>query len=699
MKTPGTPVDFARAGRIVFGVSVVSGVAQVSILRELAAADALATLALAIRLMLAVVLAAYGVGAALAPVLRGRDEARVFSGLGLGVSLYLAGLLFGLLRWLDPGAASGALEPARLALLAAAVAPPFVGFGLVTAHLTARVQASTPERVGPLVAIGIGGTALGLVACHHGAGLVGINGLLLLAALAAWPTLTNRPWVALAATAAIALLPVDARLEELRSAEPGFYAPISARNTTQVYSGWSPHQKIDLYTFEDEVLLGFHNGFWQWWTAAQTDHPHAFPGYRLLYDREWVAGRDVLVIGSGAGMGLLHLEQAQPRSISAVEIDPLVVELSRKSYARFNDSVYERVAVHVQEGRAHLDGSDQRFDLIIYEGSFLTGAHPRVPVSAENHLYTREGLRVALDHLGDSGIGLVLFAGPDVALARVREAARAEGAHVSGLHLRYPGTLWWNLPVLVFGRDAAAVDRVVAKVRAKAGSHARVAPLRLDAGPVTPATDRRPFLYMPELQALRPLALGCAGAATMLLGALVPTRRRRLGGYFALIGAGFVLVQYGLQSHLRSFLGDPVTTAYAALLLLLGGMALGSAKLEASMAWRPPTRWVAAVGLVALSTCLLVGLPFHWSNAAFGLRLAVVSAALVPLGMVLGAFFPLGLRGEDESAAPAAYAWDAAGAVLGFGLFHLIAMPMGIPATLLAGGVAYLGALGLQRWV
>ena len=158
-----------------------------------------------------------------------------------------------------------------------------------------------------------------------------------------------------------------------------------------------------------------------------------------------------------------------------------------------------------------------------------------------------------------------------------------------------------------------------------------------------------------------------------------------------------MLVQYGLQSHLRSFLGDPVTTAYAALLLLLGGMALGSAKLERMLSWPPATRcWVGA-GLLALSTGLLAGLPFHWSSAPFALRLATIAAALVPLGVVLGVFFPLGLRGEDATAAPPAYAWDAAGAVLGFGLFHLVAMPLGIPAALAVGAGAYVGALGLQR--
>ena len=83
----------ARAWRIVFGVSALSGVAQLAILRELSAAYALSTLGLSIRLMIAVVLAAYGVGAALAPALRGRDAQRCFHWLGVGTALYLLALL------------------------------------------------------------------------------------------------------------------------------------------------------------------------------------------------------------------------------------------------------------------------------------------------------------------------------------------------------------------------------------------------------------------------------------------------------------------------------------------------------------------------------------------------------------------------------------------------------------------------------
>ena len=87
--------------------------------------------------------------------------------------------------------------------------------------------------------------------------------------------------------------------------------------------------------------------------------------------------------------------------------------------------------------------------------------------------------------------------------------------------------------------------------------------------------------------------------------------RRRLRGYYFLIGVSFMLVQYGVVSTFRSFFGDPVTTAYAVVLMLLGGMAIGSARLRSFLAWSRLRRYrLAATALLvsgaALSFCFPV---------------------------------------------------------------------------------------------
>lgn len=681
-----------RPFRLVFAATVLSGIAQLAIVRELSANHALSTLDLSVRLITGVVLATYGVGAALVPLTRRFNERRLFAGLGIAIGLYLAALLFALLIWFESSITADALDITHLLVVGILVSPPFVGFGLIVAQLAAGVQAEQPQRLGSFLAVSLAGTALGLMLSHYIAPWVGVNTLLLTAALATMPALFDKLLVAAGAALLLIILPTEQRLETLRDRRPNWVPPVSNNNVDLVYSGWSEYQKIDLYTFEDQILLGCYNGFWQWWVSAQTRHHYSFPGYDLLYAPEWTRGRNVLVIGSGAGMGLLNLEKAQPASVVAVELDPTVLELSRTRFATFNDSVYSRVSAYAMEGRSYLDSTDQRFDLIVYEGSFITSAHPQIPVSAENYLYTREGLQRALDRLEPDGVALVFYAGPREVFERIREQIQAVGAPVESLLLAYSNSFWPDLPVLVFGHDANHVREVMSSVLRNAQSVGKGSSLAPQPTGQPSLTDVRPFLNVapPELRRSFVWVIVATGVA-LLLGLLSPGRKK-LRLYFYCIGAGLMLAQYWLMSWFRSFFGDPVSTSYTVLLLLLVGIAAGSASLERLLAvsrWKSIASILTALGVSILVLALL---PHSLGLSPWPVRLLVVTMALVPLGWVLGAFFPLGLRRQSEDAVPTAYLFDALGAVAGFFIFYHMALWGGLMASAGAAFVAYIVA-------
>lgn len=707
----------ARPWRLVFSTSLLVGVVQVALIRELSAYHALSSVDLSIRLVIAVVIAAHGVGAALAPGIRRVGEQRALVWLGGAMAIYLCSMLLAALWWLEPELSARAVDAPRLLLLGALVSPPFIACGMIVTHVTANVQRQSPGRVGAFIGMSLLGTLVGVILSHHYAQYVGVNSLMILAACCAVPLLLDRNLMAVVAAVVVTALPLESWLESERESRPDFYAPVTADNTTRVFSGWSPHQKVDLYTFRDEVLLGCYNGFWQWWSAARTDHPNAFPGYDLLYDSQWMKGSDVLVIGSGAGMGLLHLEASAPATITAVELDPLVVDLAKGRFAAFNDHIYDRVEVHAMDGRSFLEAPGELFDVIIYEGSFLTATHPRVAVSVENYLYTREGIRAALARLRPGGLGIALYAGPDRAFARVQRAIESEGVAVAALHLMYEGTLWRDLPALVFSRDAARVQEVYRHVlagetgiraeteegtsRVGRGGPATPAgsagPYRVDLDGVEPITDNRPFLYAGKPGELLPLALlVLAGIAALLVGLAVPGRRA-LRGYYFLIGLAFVLVQYGVVSTFRSFFGDPVSTAYAVVLLLLAGMAVGSAQLSAFLGRPAKQRWALAAVALTISVAALAWLPVDLAFSPAPVRLGVAALAVLPGAILLGVFFPLGLRGQPPEAVATAYIFDALGTVVGFLLFYLIALQSGISAAPGVGVLAYCAAWVVLR--
>ncbi len=681
----------ARPWRLVFGASLIAGVVQIALIRELSAYHALSSVGLSIRLVIAVVIAAYGIGAVLSPLIGRFGESRALAALGGALALYLLALLVAGLWWLEPQLSASAVDAFQLLALGVLVAPPFVVCGMVVAHLATNVQQHSPHRIGAFVGLSLVGTIAGVVLSYHYAQWVGVNSLMVLAAACALPLLLDRPIVACAVAALVTVLPLEGWLENQREARPSFFGPVNVENTQRVFSGWSPHQKVDLYTFKDEILLGCYNGFWQWWVAARTDHPNAFPGYALLYDADWIEGRDVLVIGSGAGMGLLHLEASRPRSITAVELDPLVVALSRGAFATFNDRIYDRVEVFAMDGRSFLEATDRSFDVIIYEGSFLTAAHPKVAVSVENYLYTREGIEVALQRLRPSGLGIVAYAGPNRAFGRVIAAIEQQGASVAVLRVVGDDTLWPHMPALIFGRDAERVDGVFEQVLASETS-ARVENYWPDGIESEPITDARPFLYAGAPGELRPLAWMIAGCFVALLFGVRKPKRRRIRAYYFLIGAAFMLVQYGIVSTFRSFLGDPFTTAYAVILLLLGGMALGSARLRVFLAWPRWRQRVCAGMAVLVSAAALSWLPLGLVFTPIGVRLLVAAIAVVPVAVLLGIFFPLGLRGQSHEAVATAYLYDALGTIAGFMLFYLVALQAGTTPPLGVGAIAYAAA-------
>ena len=88
-----------RPWRLVFNASLLVGVVQIALIRELSAYHALSSVDLSIRLVIAVVIAAHGLGAALAPTIERVGERRALAALGLGMAIYLVALLLSTLWW------------------------------------------------------------------------------------------------------------------------------------------------------------------------------------------------------------------------------------------------------------------------------------------------------------------------------------------------------------------------------------------------------------------------------------------------------------------------------------------------------------------------------------------------------------------------------------------------------------------------
>jgi spermidine synthase len=115
--------------------------------------------------------------------------------------------------------------------------------------------------------------------------------------------------------------------------------------------------------------------------------------------------QDILVLGGGAGSGILQALYFDVPDISAVELNPQVVELVRER-AEFSGNLFNRdnVHIHIGEARSFVAASSKTYDLIQLPilDSFSSSAAGLYALN-ESYLYTIEALQEYIKHLAPSG--------------------------------------------------------------------------------------------------------------------------------------------------------------------------------------------------------------------------------------------------------------------------------------------------------
>jgi hypothetical protein len=241
-----------------------------------------------------------------------------------------------------------------------------------------------------------------------------------------------------------------------------------------------------------------------------------------------------------------------------------------------------------------------------------------------------------------------------------------------------------------------------------------------------PTTDASPFFFnfykwrtlgravaSEDLGYDRTLATGQLVLVVMLVQSLVfaallillPLRRVPLasGGrraeraaylaYFAALGMGFILLEISMIQRFVLFLGYPtysLTVVMLSLLVSTGLGSLASERVRGPLARALPARLAA---LLVLGAAWLAGAPRVFDallGAPLAVRIAVSVALLLPLGLVLGSFFPLGIRmAERTNAKLVPWAWAVNGCATVIGT--LVAVMVGMTWSFTAVALAALG--------
>ncbi len=207
------------------------------------------------------------------------------------------------------------------------------------------------------------------------------------------------------------------------------------------------------------------------------------------------------------------------------------------------------------------------------------------------------------------------------------------------------------------------------------------------------------------------LATSILASVVLVLGPLAVFQRKGLQTagrwgfvlFFLGIGLGFILVEISFVQKLVLFLGYPtysLTVVLFSLLLFSGIGSYGTSRMSSAPARRfaPLTAGLVVVGL--LYALLLPALLQAFLGEPLPVRVGIAVALLVPLGLLMGMFFPSGIqivREANPDFVPWAWAINGCGSVVGTILSVILAMTFGFRFVTYVALVLYvLAALGIR---
>ncbi|MEZ5319605.1 MAG: hypothetical protein R2752_19550 [Vicinamibacterales bacterium] len=602
------------------------------------------------------------------------------------------------------------------------------------------------ERAGSLYFADLGGAALGAVGIVFLLQGLGGEASLLVAAIApAAAALLLAPGRALSAASAatavaIGLLALAALTGTGLRVTPGTLKAMQRHmaatpGTVVTQTGWNAYSRIDAVEgFGAPYLARLYIDSDAWTNVLEwdgrLDSVTALRTWYRAHPFSFTPNPETLVIGPGGGSDVLVALAAGSRHVTAVELNPLMLQFVRHYGARAGH-LYDRPEVEVvqSEGRNYISRADRRFDVIFlgFVDSWASVASGGLSLS-ENYLYTTEAFRDYYDHLTDDGALVILRWDVDVPRLVANSIAllgREEAAKRMLVVLERGGTpenppqmifmlrkrpftpeetaavmtSWTDArPILVPGRHVEPPYADVLSGRTSFADYAAASP-RL----VGPVFDDSPFYFATErpLGMPRRMAWGLAlivGPVLLLLGAVVVTGRpagERAGpyhasiGYFAALGFGFITVELALLQHLTLLLGHPIFTLSVLLFTLLATGAAGAAR---SSRVRARTACLTVGGLALAYAAVLPSLVPRLLPLSLAVRVAIAIVLIAPLGFFMGMPFPRGLTRAGRGPLPAPpFYWGLNGtmSVVGSVATVVIAVTLGFRAAMIAGAAAY----------
>lgn len=241
---------------------------------------------------------------------------------------------------------------------------------------------------------------------------------------------------------------------------------------------WSPYYKVTTEDVGNGMTLITVNGVpHQLMAPAQWKLEQGEKIYGTPYERWSGDLGNVLIVGAGSGSDVAIALAEGARHVDAVDIDPRILQIGAEKNP---DGAYDdpRVTVHVNDGRAFLQSTDTKYDLILFAlPDSLALVNGASQIRLESFLFTEEALTAAREHLNPGGaFAMYNYYREQWLIDRLAGTAEAAFGHAPCVDL--------------FGGAQAVVT--VAVDPANQNCAETFAP---SGEVIAPATDNAPFLY------------------------------------------------------------------------------------------------------------------------------------------------------------------------------------------------------------
>ena len=445
---------------------------------------------------------------------------------------------------------------------------------------------------------------------------------------------------------------------------------------------WSAYQKL---TITPERILINNTGYQAMLPASVTrGEPNRPSRWSLPYRLKPAPGR-VLIVGAGSGNDAAEALAAGATSVTAVEIDPAILQIGRRHPQKpYADPGVRAV---IDDARHFLRTTADTFDLIVFshlDAHAVLSAHTSVRL--DNYIYTVEAFREARGRLAAGGLLYLSYFSelPFVSERLARNLESAFGRPPIAFEGR-TGDRFREIYLLA-GEGAEAADAL-----AQRSAWRGLRPVRFGQSQVIPSTDAWPFLHL-ERPRVPPIMLWISLAILLVSVALARVVRpssEPFDGRLFWLGAAFLLLEVHSVSRLALLFGTTwqvnawVIGAILSLILLANALCL----------WRgtgPALTRLGAAGLF-LSLAAAYLLPLNtlqvWAPTLGG----PVATLLLCLPILFAAL----VFAEAFAGSPSpgfALGWNVLGAVVG-GLAESLSYVWGIPALVLLASGFYAAAL------